>query len=584
VISRHISSARQSRRAFVGRVTLAGLSLVAVPLTACAPIQSPAPTAAPQAPAQPPAQPAAAPKTGSPAAVGAPAASAAVGASPVAGASPAAAAPKPAAPAASQAPAVGKPGGVLRLIQTSDVAPREPHLLLGSNAPIALSVWDTLIRFDRNLQPQPVLAEKWEWSPDSKTLTLQLRSGVTFHSGRELTSEDIEFNLTRLREPSVGSQMRGSSLLVKTIERPDKLAIRLGFDAPYRAIFDMLDTMVIVDRETVGDISSGKVIGTGPFLWKEWAPNERCTLEKNPRYWQSGSPLVDRIETTIIGDVQSMAVQFEAGQHDAALRLSAQDFVRFRNDQKYEAVVMESGTGYVYVAADVTRAPLDKKEVRQAINVAINRNRFNQTAMNGIGRATTLPWPTFSPAYDAALASSIPFDLEKAKALLAQAGVSGGFEVPLIFNTQRTATNGKLVEILQSDLAQIGVAVQVQSLENTVFQRTLNEGKFNGLFTHSHGFSNRTPAALFVQAFPFRAQNASNFTSPEYTRLTTAMQTEADEAKLRSLYGEMNRLLLDEAFIMDVATDPGHYVAKANVQNLDYNLQDWWVLHRASVG
>jgi hypothetical protein len=62
------------------------------------------------------------------------------------------------------------------------------------------------------------------------------------------------------------------------------------------------------------------------------------------------------------------------------------------------------------------------------------------------------------------------------------------------------------------------------------------------------------------------------------------MQTEADEAKLKGLYGEMNRLLLDEAFIMDVATDPGHYVAKANVQGLDYNLQDWWVLHRASVG
>jgi peptide/nickel transport system substrate-binding protein len=326
------------------------------------------------------------------------------------------------------------------------------------------------------------------------------------------------------------------------------------------------------------------VIGTGPFLWKEWTPESRCVLERNPKYWQSGTPLVDRVETTIIGDIQSMAVQFEAGQHDAALRLSAQDFVRLRNDSKYQAVVLESGSGYMYVAADVTRAPLDKKEARQAINLAINRSRFNQTAMNGIGRATTLPWPTFSPAYDEALAGSAAFSLEKAKALLAQAGVGSGFEMPITFNTQRTATNGKLVEILQSDLGQIGVKLQVQSLENSVFQRTLNEGKFNGLFSHSHGFSNRTPAALFVQAFPFRAQNASNFTSPEYTRLTAAMQTEADEAKLKSLYGEMNRLLLDESFIMDVATDPGHYVAKANVQGLDYNLQDWWVLHRASVG
>jgi peptide/nickel transport system substrate-binding protein len=595
VTPRHTSLTRHSRRAFVRRFALAGLGLAAVPLAACAPIQPPTPTlpAPGQAAPQAPAQPAAVPRTDSPAAAspaaaapaGSPAAAAPAG-SPAAaapGASPAAGAPKPAAPAAAQAPAVGKPGGVLRLIQSSDVAPREPHLLLGGNAPIALSVWDTLIRFDRNLQAQPVLAEKWEWSPDYKTLTMQLRSGVTFHSGRELTSEDVEFNITRVREPAVGSQMRGSSLLVKTIERPDKLTIRLGFETPYGAIFDMLDTLVIVDRETVGDIGSGKVIGTGPFLWKEWVPEQRCVLEKNPKYWQAGTPLVDRIETTVIGDIQSMAVQFEAGQHDAALRLSAQDFVRLRNDPKYQAVVMESGSGYVYVAADVTRAPLDKKEVRQAINLAINRTRFNQTAMNGIGRATTLPWPTFSPAYDEALAGGVAFDLERAKALLAQAGLSGGFEMPITFSTQRQATNGKLVEILQSDLGQIGVKLQVQSLENSVFQRTLNEGKFNGLFTHGHGFSNRTPAALFVQAFPFRAQNASNFTSPEYTRLTAAMQTEADEAKLKSLYGEMNRLLLDEAFIMDVSTDPGHYVAKGNVQGLDYNLQDWWVLHRASI-
>jgi peptide/nickel transport system substrate-binding protein len=324
--------------------------------------------------------------------------------------------------------------------------------------------------------------------------------------------------------------------------------------------------------------------GTGPFVWKEWAPNEKVVLEKNPRYWQSGAPLLDRIEATIIGDIQAMAVQFEAGAQDVALRVTAQDFTRLKNDPKFRAEVMESGSGYLYVAADVTVPPLDKKEVRQAINHAINRERFVQTALSGIGRATTLPWPTFSPAYDAALDGGIRYDLERTKALLAQAGVAGGFELPITFNTQRTATNGKLVEILQADLAQIGIRVTPQSLENSVFQRTLNEGKFGGLFSHSHGFSNRTPAALFVQAFPFRKQNASNFSSPEFTRIVDGMQAEADEAKLRALYGEMNRLLLDEAFIMDVSTDPGNFVAKASVQDIDYSLQEWWVLHRASVG
>ena len=566
-----LGCSRQSRRAFLRRIGLAGLGLAAVPLaTACQPIAQPQPTAAP--------------KSAATAAPPAPTAGGAAPAQPTAAAAAQPTAVAKAAPPATQAPAVAKTGGILRLVQSSDVSPREPHLSLGANAPIALSVWDTLIRYDKNLQPQPVLAERWEWSADARTLTLKLRQGVKFHSGRDLTSEDIEFNVTRIREPAVGSQMRGSATLVKRIERPDPHTIGLGFDEPYRAIFDMLDTMAIVDRETVGDLASGKVIGTGPFRWREWTPNEKVILERNPDYWQRGTPLLERVETTIIGDVQALAVQFEAGQQDLAFRISAQDFTRLRQDATFQAGIMESGSGYLYVAADVTRPPLDKKEVRRAINHAINRERFVQTAMSGIGRPTTLPWPTFSPAYDAALDGGVRFDLERARASLAEAGVGPGLELPITFNTQRTATNGKLVEILQADLAQIGIKLSVQSLENTVFQRTLNEGKFDGLFTHGHGFSNRTPAALFVQAFPFRKQNASNFSSPEYTRLIDAMQSEADEAKLRALYADMNRLLLDEAFIMDVATDPSHYVARSTVRDVEYNLSDWWIFHRTGVG
>src|SRR3712207_1566022 len=161
--------------------------------------------------------------------------------------------------------------------------------------------------------------------------------------------------------------MRGASTLIKTIERPDRHTISLGFEAPYRAIFDMLDTLLIVDRETVGDLGSGKVIGTGPFTWQEWAPNERVVLEKNPRYWQSGTPLVDRVETTVIGDIQSMAVQFEAGQQDVALRVSAQDFVRLRNDPKYRAVVMESGSGYLYVRSEEPRLNSSHANISYAV-------------------------------------------------------------------------------------------------------------------------------------------------------------------------------------------------------------------------
>ena len=137
--------------------------------------------------------------------------------------------------------------------------------------------------------------------------------------------------------------------------------------------------------------------------------------------------------------------------------------------------------------------------------------------------------------------------------------------------------------MLQSDLATIGVKLTVKSLENTVFQQTLNEAKFGGLFTHGHGFSNESPEALFVQAFPFRKQNASNFTSPDYARLADAMQDETDPAKLKSIYTDMNKLLLDESFIMDVATNPSYFLTRQNVQGIEFTLQDWLSFHRATV-
>jgi peptide/nickel transport system substrate-binding protein len=576
---------RWTRRTFLRSVGLAGLSVATASLAAaCAPIgtpeSKPAVPAATSAPAAA-AKPTEAPKPADASKPAAPVAQAPAATSAPAESKPAEAA-KPAAPAA-QAPAAGKAGGVLRLIQTSDVAPREPHLRLGSNGPIYLAVWDTLITYDKNVKPRPALAERFDWSSDFKTLTLKLRDGVKFHSGRPLTSEDVEFCITRIREPAVGSQMRGASMQITKIERPDTLTISLGFDKPYRAIFDMLDGMVIVDRETVGDAGGGKVIGTGPYTWKEWSPNEKAVLEKNPSYWKSGEPLLDRIEITVISDVQSMGVQFEAGAYDLALKPSAQDYGRLSKDGRFKGTVMDTGDSFYYVAADVKVPPLDKKEVRQAINYAVNRERFISTVGSGISEPANLPWPNGSPAFDAAQNSTVKFDLDKAKALLAQAGVGSGLELPITFNTQVTATNGKLAELLQADLATIGVKLTIKSLENTVFQQTLNEAKFGGLFTHGHGFSNESPEALFVQAFPFRKQNASNFTSPDFARLADAMQDETDPAKLKAIYSDMNKLLLDESFIMDVATNPAYFLTRQNVQNVDFTLIDWMNFNRTTV-
>jgi peptide/nickel transport system substrate-binding protein len=356
----------------------------------------------------------------------------------------------------------------------------------------------------------------------------------------------------------------------------------LGFDTPYLAVFDMFDALVMLDQETIGQLSEGTVIGTGPFIWREWTPNTKVVLEKNPDYWLSGTPLLDRIELTIVGDAQALSVQLEAGQQDFAAGVSSQDFVRLREDSRYTAAANEAGGGFFYLAANVTVPPLDKKEVRQAIHYALDRERAARVVLREIGVPALLPWPENSPAFNAELNQSVTFDLDRAKALLDQAGVGSGFEIPITYNTQRTETVGKMVEIFQADLAEIGVNLNIQTLENTVFQQTLNEASFPGLFAHGHGFSNLTPVTLFLQAFPFRQENASGFTSPEYSRLIDAMQTEVDATKLQELYTAMNQLLLDEAFILEISSNPSLFVTGANVRDVAYTANNWWLFHSTS--
>lgn len=578
----------QSRRSFLQRLGVGALGLAAVTLVQGCGGASPTATTAP-APSTAPAASAAASTV--PAASAAP--SAAASAAPSAAASAAASsapasaaassAPSAAASAAASAAPAGKPGGRLRVIQLNDVAPREPHLSLGVNAAIQIAVWDTLVRYDANIQPQPVLAESWSWSADYKTLTMKLRKGVKYHSGREFTADDVEFNILRVREAAVGSQMRGPSGQIATIAKPDPNTIVFTFNAPYLAVFDMFDTMVMLDKDTVPQLSSGKVIGTGPFVWKEWTPNTKVVLEKNPNYWQSGAPLLDRIEITIVGDVQSLGVQLEAGQQDLAFGVSSQDFVRLRGDNRYTAIANDAVGGNFYLAANVTVPPLDKKEVRLAIHHALDRERAVRTALSNVGVPALLPWPKGSPAYDEALNQTIKFDLDKAKSLLTQAGLGSGFEIPITYNTQRTATVGKMIEVFQPDLAKIGIKLNIQTQENTVFQQTLNEAKFPGLFAHGHGAANLTPVTLFLQAFPFRKENASKFTSPDYTRIVDAMQAEGDQTKLKALYNEMNKLLLAEAFNLIISTNPALSVTSAKVLSLGTTANNWWDFRRTSL-
>ena len=181
---------------------------------------------------------------------------------------------------------------MLRAAIQADLPNVDPHY----NAPSAYdALWvafDRLIYMDDKLQPQPMLAESWEVTPDYKQVTFHLRKGVQFSTGRELTSDDVKYNFMRVRDPKVGGGGWVTFSNWWNIDTPDKYTVVLRSEIPRPLVFDNLETFNIIDQVTAeGPNGKTQAVGTGPFMLKEWAQGDHISLVKNPNYWQTGRPI-----------------------------------------------------------------------------------------------------------------------------------------------------------------------------------------------------------------------------------------------------------------------------------------------------
>ncbi len=476
--------------------------------------------------------------------------------------------------ASSGATTAGSPkaGGKLRFAMATDLDQGVEAARLGNAyTPSVFMMFDTLTAYDAQRKPQPMLAESWDWSSDNTTLKLNLRKGVTFHSGRELTSDDVQYNMLRVREPA-HMQLGGMSSWY-TFETPDKSTIILKSDQPRPLAFDFLEYLNITDKD-LAESADAKTIagGTGPFKLVEWVPGDHVSFTRNTHYWQSGRPYLDDVNVAIVKDPQAMSLQLDSGALDAIYTPPLQNAARWQADPKFQ-VSVDDPNGYFFTAAvNVAKPPFDNKLVRQAINYAIDRKRFAETILLKLGGpGQDLPWPAGAPADEPAKQQLYAFDLDKASSLLAQAGASN-LTFDLTFLTIPPEL-GQLAQILASDLSKIGVNLNLVPLETPAylartaahdFQITLQ----NALFSHME------PGTMFNLSGLYRPapQGTTSFGSDRYTQLIAASQNEPDLAKRKQVFSDLNDLFLDECFVMPLALQPVYMVARTNLNNITWRI------------
>jgi peptide/nickel transport system substrate-binding protein len=544
-----VTQALTRRRFLRLSATAAGLGL----LSACAPAAQPAPTAASQATAAPKATEA--PK---PAATTAPAAQATQ------------------APAATAKPAAGpKRGGTLTLARVTGIQEFNPFALNPGTYPILHAIWNTLASYDQKLNPQPELAEKWDLAADGKSVTLKLREGVKFHTGRDFTSADVQPSLEfgQTNERSIMAALLKS---VSKVETPDKYTVTLRFAEPTPLVFDVLDVLYIIDKEVI-DKRANSASGTGPFKLDTYIPNDRAELGAFKDYWDKGKPYLDKYIVRQVPDTSALSINLESGTVDCIFNPAYVDIVRLKSAGKFAIDMGTPGTSMFDVGINVSVEPFTDKRVRQAIGWSIDRARFCRTTLQGLVEPTCLMWPKHSWAYFADLEGKLGFDLDKAKALLTEAGLGNGFTFELYASTAQIPNSADMAQIMQADLKKIGVNAKVSDLEGAQYQMHNQTKRDSVVIAHSYGRGARDPGSLLTGAkswYTDKEASWTHFDNPQYEKLRQDLQTVLDRDKRKAIARQIQELALDECFTIPVAPSPKPFVYWNHVKDFVYNLED----------
>ncbi|MGE5596202.1 MAG: ABC transporter substrate-binding protein, partial [Hyphomicrobiales bacterium] len=299
-----------------------------------------------------------------------------------------------------------KTGGTLIGAQTADLnmSTGYPFVLLAENPFINALPVETPIRYRDSLEPELLLAERFEFNDDRSKVVITLKPGLEFHNGAPVTANDLAFGIRLIQDPKsfgvTGSfQTTAFAKAITDIKIVSDREAEFTFDKPRVNMADFFTQLNVVHEASYDDIKTGKAIaGTGPYIFEKWTPGEVLTFKKNPNWHgsqQFGGPYLDGVEVRFFGDQDAMGLAYQAGELDLVLGPLASLAKQFE-----DLVHVTPKTGLTYMGMNVTNPDLRDARVRKAVFLAIDRERIVNELNEGFGTVTAQPWPSTSPAFD----------------------------------------------------------------------------------------------------------------------------------------------------------------------------------------
>lgn len=467
---------------------------------------------------------------------------------------------KPAEPVATEAPAVNaKYGGTLRHA-TQPPTNLDPAFL-GSvpDDEVARQWHDFLVFIGENNEPDPArgVAEKWEFSADGLTWTFTLRKGVKFHDGKEMTSKDVKFTFDRLRDEKIGAATVALYKNVVSIEATDDYTVVFKLTNPNPDFLKDLGDYHALIMDSAGTDFATQWNGTGPFILEKYSPEDRIAFKRNPNYWLKDAdgnqlPYVDGMEFIFIADSTAQVEALRGGQIDYLIYLPSENVATLK-DENITVYQSPSNTSYVlHMRSD--RKPASDNKVRQALKLATDTEAILQGAFQGLGTAGggTPFGPIYGKFY---LDEPTPArDVEKAKALLAEAGYASGLKIEI--TCQDRAPVPAICTIWKEQLAEAGVTVDIKLVPTDVYYGADNLW-LEADFAITDWGSRPYPQPYLDLAYTCKAQwNESHWCDKELDDLAALTAKEMDPAKRADQYKQIQKIFKDRgpiilAFFLD---------------------------------
>lgn len=435
------------------------------------------------------------------------------------------------------------------------------------------NVFDVLIRVDKTgTKLEPGLAESWTISDDGLTYTFKIRD-AKFSDGSPITAEDAAYSLLRIRD-NEGSLWSDSYKVVDTAEAADDRTLVVKLKTPSAPFLSALalPNVSILSKKAVeaGEDAFGELptASSGAFVVKEWRRGDRVILEKNPNFWQADRVSLDGVEWISVPDDNTRMLNVQAGELDAAIFVPFSRVEELKKDSNL-TVHLDTSTREDHLLINHEHGALAKKEVREALDLAIDKKAVVDAVTFGFGEVANSYIPK-GALYHFADNMQRPYDPDKAKSLLEQAGASG-LTLSYLVNAGNEVDE-QIAVLLQQQLLKAGITVNLQKMDPSQTWDMLVAGDYDlSVMYWTNDILDPDQKTTFVLGHDSNMNYMTRYKNDKVKDLVAAARIEMDPVKREAMYVDIQKMAKDDVHWIDLYYSPYINVTRKGIENFDQN-------------